>query len=134
MGGIGSSYVFVATLFGDFSGDRFFAEFEGVGGIESDYAMVFHIDEGRAAVDSRNSKVGIEAKFERSWFQVAIPVGLIGAESEMPLPYNCGVVSRVLKQFGKRRKTRIDGEALLGADRSPKIVAMRVAASQQAIA
>ena len=62
------------------------AVYEGVFGNESDNAVVFNIDEGRMAIDDRNAEVVVEAEFERSWLEIAIPVGYPFTEAQMPLP------------------------------------------------
>ena len=103
---------------------------EGILRIEADDAMVFYVDERRVAIDNRHAEVGVEAQFERTRFQIAVPIGRFTAEAEVPFADTGCRISRPLHDVGDSRSVRIDDETSLEENRWPEIDSEWVLACQ----
>ena len=91
---------------GRFAGDGLaVADLDGVGGVEVDDAVVFHVDAGDAVAGGGHEKGVVEADFERAGFDFVVPIdGLVArAKAEVPLAHHAGRVTGLLEHRRQRR-------------------------------
>ena len=101
---------------------------------ESDHAAVLHPDEGRVTVHDRHAKKGVEAEFERTGLQFAVPIGCRRSETEVPLAETRGAVAGALHHVRERGALGIDHEALFEKNRHVEPAPERILAREQRVA
>lgn len=133
MGFLGAADLIDVPFFFDILGLRQRVVDKGVVFIETDHAMVFDIYERRVAIHHRPAEIVVEAEFQRSRFEVAVPIRRVFAEAEMPLADARGGITIVFHQISHGLLMFIDDQSHFEEHRRPVILSEGVFTREQTI-
>ena len=134
VGFLGSSNGSVAPFLGPLLGNGLPAPDEWILGFVIHNAVVFDVNERGTAVHRGHPEVVIEPDFQGAGFERFVPICPSLAEAQVPLPDDRSRIAGGFERVGQSGLFRIDGQFLGEGSGTPKVLANRVLAGQQAVA